>query len=224
MHACSRIFGLARPGPSARALDGTRFFPAFSPRANHLAVSSSREKFGNIRNAPVAYILHTLGDRFLSPRQSNETMRVQRRARRLPRCATVSRYCWQVYSTHHVLVHSFTLGLVLIAQHAPNAIARPTSLLPRGLLPIAASVALYTPFASAQQVPQGSVGKGTADTSEPCSWSNACPSNAPCCSEFGACGAGVSCLGGCNPQFSANSRSVPLRGFRGFAADLCSLR
>lgn len=35
-----------------------------------------------------------------------------------------------------------------------------------------------------------------------CGWNNLCPEAAPCCSEWGNCGTGRSCLAGCNPLAS----------------------
>jgi len=35
-----------------------------------------------------------------------------------------------------------------------------------------------------------------------CNATSACPSSTPCCSEFGFCGTGTFCLGGCNPLWS----------------------
>ncbi|KAM0321414.1 hypothetical protein ACHAQA_010130 [Verticillium albo-atrum] len=35
-----------------------------------------------------------------------------------------------------------------------------------------------------------------------CSLENKCPESAPCCSQYGACGVGAYCLGGCDPRMS----------------------
>ncbi|KAK9312546.1 concanavalin A-like lectin/glucanase domain-containing protein [Lipomyces starkeyi] len=35
-----------------------------------------------------------------------------------------------------------------------------------------------------------------------CDANNLCPESAPCCSQYGECGIGAYCLGGCNPKFS----------------------
>ncbi|KAK9264051.1 concanavalin A-like lectin/glucanase domain-containing protein [Lipomyces tetrasporus] len=35
-----------------------------------------------------------------------------------------------------------------------------------------------------------------------CDADNLCPESAPCCSQYGECGIGAYCLGGCNPKFS----------------------
>lgn len=35
-----------------------------------------------------------------------------------------------------------------------------------------------------------------------CSENNLCPENLPCCSQYGQCGLGAYCLGGCDPRFS----------------------
>ncbi|KAL5598697.1 hypothetical protein BROUX41_003390 [Berkeleyomyces rouxiae] len=40
-----------------------------------------------------------------------------------------------------------------------------------------------------------------ADQAE-CSLENKCPESAPCCSQYGACGTGAYCLGGCDPRMS----------------------
>ncbi|CAN3374479.1 hypothetical protein DIURU_000646 [Diutina rugosa] len=37
-----------------------------------------------------------------------------------------------------------------------------------------------------------------------CSESSPCPEDQPCCSQFGVCGTGAYCLGGCNPMWSYN--------------------
>lgn len=38
-----------------------------------------------------------------------------------------------------------------------------------------------------------------------CSTSRHCPPDWPCCSQFGECGVGPYCIGGCNPKFSTSS-------------------
>ncbi|SCU86229.1 LAME_0D05072g1_1 [Lachancea meyersii CBS 8951] len=39
----------------------------------------------------------------------------------------------------------------------------------------------------------------------------ACPDDKPCCSQYGVCGSGVYCLGGCNPRYSYNlSACMPM--------------
>ncbi|GAA5906662.1 hypothetical protein JCM6882_008088 [Rhodosporidiobolus microsporus] len=54
---------------------------------------------------------------------------------------------------------------------------------------------------SAQAVaPAGGATGGSSDTSY--GWAKSCPKSSPCLSEYGFCGAGVSCLAGCNPQGS----------------------
>lgn len=40
-----------------------------------------------------------------------------------------------------------------------------------------------------------------------CGPNNACPSSTPCCSQYGQCGVGAYCLGGCNPQYSFDLQS-----------------
>lgn len=48
----------------------------------------------------------------------------------------------------------------------------------------------------------------TAQTNAPkCGPGNQCPSDAPCCSQYGQCGAGAYCLGGCDPKSSFNLQS-----------------
>ncbi|KAG5933068.1 hypothetical protein E4U53_001108 [Claviceps sorghi] len=43
-----------------------------------------------------------------------------------------------------------------------------------------------------------------------CSLDNKCPQDAPCCSQYGECGIGAYCLGGCDPRMSYNlSSCVP---------------
>ncbi|KAJ9622059.1 putative glycosidase CRH2 [Taxawa tesnikishii (nom. ined.)] len=42
-----------------------------------------------------------------------------------------------------------------------------------------------------------------ADSSIPtCGAGNPCPASAPCCSQYGQCGTGAYCLGGCDPEYS----------------------
>ncbi|QLQ79116.1 hypothetical protein HG537_0B04640 [Torulaspora globosa] len=38
-----------------------------------------------------------------------------------------------------------------------------------------------------------------------CNATQSCPEELPCCSQFGECGTGSTCLGGCNPMFSFNA-------------------
>ncbi|KAK5123034.1 hypothetical protein LTR85_003600 [Meristemomyces frigidus] len=40
-----------------------------------------------------------------------------------------------------------------------------------------------------------------------CDASNACPSATPCCSQYGQCGVGAYCLGGCDPRYSYDLQS-----------------
>ncbi|KAK9388373.1 concanavalin A-like lectin/glucanase domain-containing protein [Lipomyces mesembrius] len=42
----------------------------------------------------------------------------------------------------------------------------------------------------------------TAMSTITCGANNLCPESAPCCSQYGECGIGAYCLGGCNPKFS----------------------
>lgn len=37
-----------------------------------------------------------------------------------------------------------------------------------------------------------------------CNSTNHCPKSAPCCSQYGVCGTGLLCLGGCDPRYSYN--------------------
>ncbi|WYZ39703.1 hypothetical protein EsH8_IV_000044 [Colletotrichum jinshuiense] len=41
-----------------------------------------------------------------------------------------------------------------------------------------------------------------AQTPPTCSLTNKCPQEAPCCSQYGQCGTGAFCLGGCDPRMS----------------------
>ncbi|ORY63284.1 glycoside hydrolase family 16 protein [Pseudomassariella vexata] len=41
-----------------------------------------------------------------------------------------------------------------------------------------------------------------ADTQATCSLTNKCPEETPCCSQYGQCGVGAYCLGGCDPRMS----------------------
>ena len=43
--------------------------------------------------------------------------------------------------------------------------------------------------------------------SSTCGPSNPCPSSAPCCSQYGQCGVGAYCLGGCDPRYSFDLQS-----------------
>ncbi|TKA76538.1 hypothetical protein B0A55_05660, partial [Friedmanniomyces simplex] len=40
-----------------------------------------------------------------------------------------------------------------------------------------------------------------------CGDNNPCPSDTPCCSQYGQCGVGAYCLGGCNPRYSYDLQS-----------------
>jgi beta-glucanase (GH16 family) len=42
----------------------------------------------------------------------------------------------------------------------------------------------------------------TASAATNCSAGNPCPASAPCCSQYGQCGVGAYCLGGCDPRYS----------------------
>ncbi|KAF2767826.1 hypothetical protein EJ03DRAFT_295855 [Teratosphaeria nubilosa] len=42
----------------------------------------------------------------------------------------------------------------------------------------------------------------SADTTITCGANNPCPSSSPCCSQYGECGVGAYCLGGCDPRYS----------------------
>ncbi|KAL2041956.1 hypothetical protein N7G274_005144 [Stereocaulon virgatum] len=64
----------------------------------------------------------------------------------------------------------------------------------------AAALAVFSASAvlgqSSSQAGNGASG-GTS-----CGAGSKCPANLPCCSQYGACGVGAYCLGGCDPQFS----------------------
>ncbi|CEP63100.1 chitin transglycosylase UTR2 LALA0_S07e02388g [Lachancea lanzarotensis] len=50
-----------------------------------------------------------------------------------------------------------------------------------------------------------SVVKASSDETVYCNGTvGACPDDKPCCSQYGVCGSGSYCLGGCNPRFSYN--------------------
>ncbi len=40
-----------------------------------------------------------------------------------------------------------------------------------------------------------------------CGTNSQCPSDTPCCSQYGQCGVGAYCLGGCNPRYSHDLQS-----------------
>ncbi|KAK4076678.1 CAZyme family GH16 [Trichoderma aggressivum f. europaeum] len=46
------------------------------------------------------------------------------------------------------------------------------------------------------------LGAGSAAAASTCSLTNKCPEDAPCCSQYGECGVGAYCLGGCDPRMS----------------------
>ncbi|EGP92697.1 unnamed protein product [Zymoseptoria tritici ST99CH_1A5] len=46
-----------------------------------------------------------------------------------------------------------------------------------------------------------------AQSAPKCGPGNNCPSDAPCCSQYGQCGAGAYCLGGCDPEHSFSLKS-----------------
>lgn len=48
----------------------------------------------------------------------------------------------------------------------------------------------------------GAAAVSAVDTAPKCSLTQKCPKSAPCCSQYGACGAGAYCLGGCDPRMS----------------------
>ncbi|GAA5989180.1 hypothetical protein JCM5350_005112 [Sporobolomyces pararoseus] len=75
--------------------------------------------------------------------------------------------------------------------------ARPSSTLPSLSLLLTTSSNLVR----AANAPAG--GAGTSNSSSTaCGWASSCPQSSPCCSEFGYCSSGLSCLAGCNPQGS----------------------
>lgn len=46
-----------------------------------------------------------------------------------------------------------------------------------------------------------------ADSIPTCGPNNACPQETPCCSQYGQCGVGAYCLGGCDPRYSFDLQS-----------------
>lgn len=46
-----------------------------------------------------------------------------------------------------------------------------------------------------------------AQSQPTCSAGSLCPSDAPCCSQYGECGTGAYCLGGCDPMYSFDLNS-----------------
>ncbi|KAL7788369.1 glycoside hydrolase family 16 protein [Trichoderma ceciliae] len=46
------------------------------------------------------------------------------------------------------------------------------------------------------------LGAGSALAAASCSLTNKCPEASPCCSQYGECGVGAFCLGGCDPRMS----------------------
>ncbi|KXJ88685.1 concanavalin A-like lectin/glucanase domain-containing protein [Microdochium bolleyi] len=48
----------------------------------------------------------------------------------------------------------------------------------------------------------GAAAVSAVDTAPKCSLTQKCPKSAPCCSQYGSCGAGAYCLGGCDPRMS----------------------
>lgn len=46
-----------------------------------------------------------------------------------------------------------------------------------------------------------------ADNIPKCGGDSKCPSDTPCCSQYGQCGVGAYCLGGCDPQYSFDLQS-----------------
>ncbi|SCU86612.1 LAFA_0E01948g1_1 [Lachancea sp. 'fantastica'] len=51
----------------------------------------------------------------------------------------------------------------------------------------------------------GSIVRASSDETVYCNGTvGACPDDKPCCSQYGVCGSGSYCLGGCNPRFSYN--------------------
>lgn len=43
---------------------------------------------------------------------------------------------------------------------------------------------------------------GLVSATTACNSSSSCPEDLPCCSQYGECGVGAYCLGGCHPAFS----------------------
>lgn len=48
---------------------------------------------------------------------------------------------------------------------------------------------------------------GAVNAAVYCNSSQSCPQDKPCCSQYGECGSGSYCLGGCNPAFSYNIKA-----------------
>jgi len=46
-----------------------------------------------------------------------------------------------------------------------------------------------------------------ASSQTTCGANNPCPPSAPCCSQYGQCGVGAYCLGGCDPRYSYDLQS-----------------
>ncbi|KAF1980879.1 glycoside hydrolase family 16 protein [Aulographum hederae CBS 113979] len=59
----------------------------------------------------------------------------------------------------------------------------------RSIVAFAAVLSLFSSFILAQNIPK-------------CGPGSPCPASAPCCSQYGQCGVGAYCLGGCDPLFS----------------------
>ncbi|GAA5904155.1 uncharacterized protein JCM6883_002095 [Sporobolomyces salmoneus] len=98
-----------------------------------------------------------------------------------------------------------TGALLLAAVHfISGTIARPSSSSPSLsalTLSLSSLLATRSNVVAAANAPAG--GAGTSNSSSgACGWSSSCPKSSPCCSEFGYCGSGGSCLAGCNPQGS----------------------
>lgn len=57
-------------------------------------------------------------------------------------------------------------------------------------------------------------------TSIYCNASSSCPEDLPCCSQYGVCGTGMNCLGGCNPHFSYEKDAcMPMPVCQNFTTD-----
>ena len=51
-----------------------------------------------------------------------------------------------------------------------------------------------------------------------CNSTSSCPEDAPCCSQFGVCGTGAYCLGGCDIRYSFNlSSCMPMPRMSSFS-------
>lgn len=84
------------------------------------------------------------------------------------------------------------------------------------------STALVTSYANgspttplATETPTATTSASADSSTTTCGWDSLCPESSPCCSEYGVCGSGVSCLAGCDPIGSFNaSACMPIPAFK----------